>query len=142
MSNNPSIEPQTQALTNKLQAIQLNYNALKNPEDSFAANRPIQFTSKKPISKRNINIPPTKSEELENTLLQYILDKYDSILTPKQRKLLPNYIEAYLLNLQFQSELNGDPYNEFHNIHQFVREAGSLILGENALKTSRSISYS
>lgn len=114
-------------------------NGLNNPDDYYSPNPPIKFSSPKPNPKNNIVIDQKKRETLENKMLHYIIDKYEAILTPKQKNLLRNYIEAYLLDLPFQSEPNGD---EFHSIHQFVREAGSNILGKNASKTSRTISCS
>lgn len=61
-------------------------------------------------------------------MLQYILDKYgengQNILTDKQKRLLPHYIEAYNLNQQFL-----DPNGEFHIIHRLVHEAGVYVKG-------------
>lgn len=148
MDGRPKIKTQggicmriNQPVQDQLKVVQLKFNdlnALNNPKDSYSSNPPIQFFPK-PNPQNNLAIDQKKRETLENKMLHYIIDKYETILTPKQRKLLGNYIEAYLLDLPFQSEPNGD---EFHSIHQFVREAGSNILGKNVAKTSRTISCS
>ncbi|MGH7890047.1 MAG: hypothetical protein ACRENF_05810, partial [Thermodesulfobacteriota bacterium] len=71
------------------------------------------------------NNPSAISRRLEDAQLkymQYILNHYGdagkNILDDKQKRLLPLYIEAHLLNQKFR-----DPDGEFHMIHRLVHEA-------------------
>jgi hypothetical protein len=96
--------------------------------------QPLLFSHRAEIPAKNCPLAqnPTNLDALEKTMLQYILDKYaengEDILTDKQKRLLPHYIEAYNLNQKFL-----DPNGEFHIIHRLVHEAGSYVRNQNTL---------
>ncbi len=64
-------------------------------------------------------------EDAQHKYMQYILNHYGNagknILDDKQKRLLPFYIEARLLNQKFR------PDGEFHVIHRLVDEAAEKI---------------
>lgn len=119
----------TKPIEERLQAVQLKYDALKDSTASLTPTSPLpmQFTRPRPRPMISVETPSEKNDAveqtIEQTMLKYILEKYGkqgrNILSQKEENLLPLYIEGWLLNQNFT-----DPNGEFHTILRLVHEAG------------------
>lgn len=123
------------SIEEQLEAVQRKYGALgvlKGSSVSAAApnltSTLIQFTANKlkPTPNTSVKVPPEKSAAIQAAMLTHILETYGKngkdILFPRDEKLLPTYIEAYVEQLEVS-----DPKGDLHTILAIVREAGEKL---------------
>lgn len=118
------------SIKEQLEAVQLKFkeaseDILKNPPSSLAHSDavPVQFSSHRPHPESaDLAIEAPKS--IEQSMLDYIVEIYgekgQNILLETEEKLLPHYIDGYLLKQQLVDNEDG----KFHKILSLVHEAG------------------
>lgn len=116
------------SIKEQLEAVQLQLKeasgALKNSPSSLAPAdaAPVQFSRHTSCPSTDLAIEAPKS--IEQSMLEYIVEVYGekgrNILLETEEKLLPHYIDGYLLKQQLVDNQDG----KFHKILSLVHEAG------------------